>query len=153
MASIESTITLRDTLIPVFSKDPNHNFRRCCPSEAVEIPAAGCIVEHGKPIWLHKFKKLAKVREQVVDGSEADEESDDSDIENEEFESSGDNNESGFFSLCSRVSSVDEELGYMDAAGENEPGSGAGTTLKNSISAIQPLSLSLSLSTTLTREL
>ena len=34
----------------------------------------------------------------------------------------------------------------MDAAGENEPGSGAGTTLKNSISAIQPLSLSLSLS-------
>ena len=103
MASIESTITLRDPRFPVFSQDPNPNFRRCFPSDAVEIPAAGCIVERGLPSWFHK---LAKVRElvKVVHGSEDEEESD--------------NN--------------DEELSDMDAAGENQPGNDAGTTLKNS---------------------
>ena len=103
MASIESTITLRDPQFPVFSQDPNPNFRRCFPSDAVEIPAAGCIVERGLPSWFHK---LAKVRElvKVVHGSEDEEESD--------------NN--------------DEELSDMDAAGENQPGNDAGTTLKNS---------------------
>ena len=108
IASIESTITLRDPRFPVFSQDPNPNFRRCSPSDAVEIPAAGCIVERGLPSWFHK---LAKVRElvKVVHGSEDEEESD--------------NN--------------DEELCDMDAAGENQPGNDAGNTLKNSISAIR----------------
>ena len=139
MASIPSTLTLRDPEIPVFSEDPNPNFRRCCPSDPVEIPAAGCIVERGSPKWVHELRKLAKVRKlgKGQDGSQDDEESDDNDSDDDEFESSGDTNESGFLSLCSRVSSVDDELGYMDAAGENQPGSGAGTTLKKSISAIQ----------------
>ena len=142
IASIQSTITLRDPEIPVFSVDPNPNFRRCCPSDPVEIPAAGVIVERGKPKWVHELRKLRKLAEvrklaEGLDGSQDDEESDDNDIDDEEFQSTGDTNDSGFLSLCSGVSSVDEELGYMDAAGENQPGSGAGTTLKKSISAIQ----------------